>query len=226
MPTQDGKPATRKPKRRQRDNNGHTKPANEAQQKFADEYLKITGKGRITNAALAAYPNQTRPAAGVTGTRLLKHPKVSRIIRKRLERAALRASMTREEAIGLVTEMTDVSLFDLVDSEGQLDIKRAKRLGLDHLISEIDITERHSKDGSMRRTIKYKIHNKLNAIDLLSELRGWKKEPGKNPADAARETFRIMRSKEKYADLSDADLAKYPAEYYQVEVSEILATEK
>ena len=65
----------------------------------------------------------------------------------------------------------------------------------------------------------------MHAMDLLTELTGWKKQPQKNPVDAARETFNLMRQQEQFAQLEPEHLAaliidqKYPT----VTIDEILA---
>lgn len=212
----------RPPKTRQKDNNGHQAPSREAMEIFADAVTTDRGKGRITRAAKKAYPNQKRTSAAKTGSRLLKHPHVAAIIQQRLERAAKRANITRDQVVGMVAEIATGSIFDVLDKDGNLDLDAARKRGVDHLIKEYTPTERHSKDGSSRRTTAYKVNDRLAAIDLLAELKGWKKEPAKNPSDIAREVFRSMRADERYADMTDEDLAKYPAHRFKVPVEELL----
>lgn len=222
MPKTTDKP--RPPARRQKDNNGKQEPSRDAKEVFIDAYTTDRGKGRLTRAAQKAYPNQNKNAAHVTGSRLLRHPTVRQAIEKRLERAARAASITREQAIGMVSEMSSASLFDVLTPNGELDLKKARQMGVDHLIKEYQVVERTSKDGSKRKTVTYKINDRLSAIDLLAELRGWKKEAAKNPATAAAEDYAVMRANPVYADIPDEELAKLQAEIYKVTIPEILAS--
>jgi len=208
---------------RRRDNNGKNTIGKDAREVFVDAFTTDRSKGRIGRAARKAYPNQKRSSAYTTGSRLLKDPKVQAAVLKRLQRAAKRANMTREEAIGMVAEISTASLFDVLTPSGELDLKAAKEKGVDHLIKEYQVVERHSKDGSSRKTVTYKVNDRLSAIDLLAELRGWKKEPAKNPLTAAQESYAVMRAKPDYEDIPDEELAKLQAEIFGVTAAEILS---
>ena len=210
-------------KTRRRDNNGKSAVGKDAREIFADAFTTDRGKGRVTRAAKKAYPNQSHKSAGVTGSRLLKDPRVAAMVEKRLQRAAKAANITREQAIGMVAEMGTSSLFDVLDATGESDLKAARAKGVDHLIKEFQVVERTSKDGSKRRTVTYKVNDRLSAIDLLAELRGWKKEPAKNPLTAAQESYAVMRAKPDYADIPDQELAKLQAEIFGVSIAEILS---
>lgn len=210
-------------KRRRRDSHAKTKPSKDAVDRFVEHFATHSGKGVISDAAQAAYPDQNRASAGVTGSRLLSDPKIQARIQERRERMAKAARTSREQIIALLEEMAFASLMDVLDDTGDLNLLQAIANGQDHLLSEIVVTDRHSKDGSSRRTTKYKLNDRIKAMDLLSELRGWKREPQKNPIDVAREGFRIMRQKEIYKDMPDRELAAYQAQYHDVSVDEILA---
>ena len=233
--TSDGGKKAATPKRRRRDSHVKSKPAQAAAAVFVDALTTDTAKGAITRAAQRAYPNQSKTSAGVTGHRLLKDPKIQEMLAERRKRALASANISRQEIIGLLAQQSTASLADLLNVSGTaLDIPRARALGIDHLLKEITVTERHHTRRSpigkgkyrtethRRVTTKYKIHDPQKAMDLLSEIAGWKREPAKNPADTARETYRIMRQDEKYKDVPDAELAKFPAERFKVTVAEIL----
>lgn len=222
MPKETTPPDKKPAKRRQRDNNGHQVPTQTAMEVFADQYTKDKGKGRVTRAAQVAYPNQKPNSAAVTGSRLLRHPKVDRLIKKRLDRASRMAQVDREALIGMLMEIASASLGDIQNESHEIDWATAKKKGKDHLVKEISVTERHSKDGSSRSTTTYKMYSRHDAIDLLTDILGLKKQPAKNPLDTAREVFKQMRTDEKYSDMSDAELARYPALRFKVPIEDLL----
>jgi hypothetical protein len=213
---------TKKPKRRKRDSHVKTNPAKQAAEKFIEVLTTVPGKGAITRAAKVAYPNQTRGSAATTGHMLLKDPYVQEQVKLRQMACRQLAGVTREDIIGNLLSIIYGSLRDITGADGYIDWETAEARGISHLVQEVEITDRHSKDGSSRRTTKYKLPSKLQAMDLLTEMTGWKRERQKNPIESARENFLIMRAKAEYADLSDEELAKYPAQNHKVSVAEIL----
>lgn len=210
------------PKRRKRDSHVKTKSSKIAAEVFIEHLANDTSKGAVTRAAQAAYPNQNPNSAHATGSKLLQNPTVAENVTRRRLEAAKSAGVTRDMLVGLLMQIATASLADFKNDAGELDWEMAKERGIDHLIHAEDITERHSAIGSYRITRKFKLPDKVRAMDLLAEITGMKKQPGKNPLDSARENFLIMRGKAEYADLSDEELAKYPAQNHKVTVAEIL----
>lgn len=224
MTTQSGEGGKKaaSPKRRKRDSHVKTAPAKRAADTFVDAFVSDTGKGAATRSAQAAYPNQSKISASQTANELLKDPYVIQQIKIRQQTCRTAAVVTREDLIGCLMFIIYGSLDDVIGINGEIDWETARFRGIAHLIQEVDRTERHSKDGSSRVTTKYKLPNKLQAMDLLTEMTGWKKQPAKNPTDAARETYLIMRQNESYKDITDEELAKFPAQRFNVSVAEIL----
>lgn len=146
---------------------------------------------------------------------------VAEEIRKRCERAQ-QHTITRAQIVGRLVEIANASLGDFVDSHGELDMVKARNSKKDHLLKKIRVIKRTSRDGSSRITKEFEIESPLAALDLLAEITGIKKERQKNPIDSARETFQIMRQSERYKDVPDEELAKFPAERFNVSVNEIL----
>ena len=146
---------------------------------------------------------------------------VAEEIRKRCERAQ-QHTITRQQIVGRLVEIANASLGDFVDCHGELDMVKARNSKKDHLLKKIRVIKRTSRDGSSRITKEFEIESPLAALDLLAEITGIKKERQKNPIDSAREVFRIMRQKEQYKDMSNRDLAAYPAQNFNVSVDEIL----
>lgn len=218
------KPATRtrgQPVKHKNTNRGKTVPGQDAKEIFAEAYVNDRGKGRTRRAAQKAYPNQSKNSAYVTGSRLLRDTKVQAAIRSRLERAEKQSDISRKAVEGLLAEQVFSSYTDVL-KDGDLDWAEAIKRGKDHLIRSITVTERHSKDGAYRRSTTYQLVDNQKAAALLADMKGWKREAAKNPADVAADTFRAMRQNPDYAELADEELAKYPAERYGVTVQDIL----
>lgn len=216
-----------KPSQRTRDNHLKLKSSKIAAEVFVDALTTAPRrKGAIARAARIAYPSQNARSARTTGSRLLADPYVQEMVRARLDRAAEAAGITRQELVGLLAQMASASLADVQNARGDLDWDVAKERGVDHLVSQVAVTERHSeqkrknaKTGKFtnrithrRITTTYKMPDKIKAGDLLAELMGWKKQAMKNPVDSARESYEIMRRKQDYADVPDKDLARLAQE--------------
>lgn len=180
------------------------------------------GKGRTRRAAQKAYPNQSKNSAYVTGSRLLRDTKVQAAIRSRLDRAEKQSNISRKAVEGLLAEQVFSSYTDVL-KDGDLDWAEAIKRGKDHLIRRITVTERHSKDGGFRRSTTYELVDNQKAATLLADMKGWKREAGKNPLTAAQESFAVMRAKTEYADIPDGELAKLQAEIFGVSIAEILS---
>lgn len=222
-PTNGGdKEAAPTKRRRKKDSTAKSKRARAAADTFVEHYSKDHSKGAITRAAQAAYPNQSKTSATTTGSRLLRTPHVQELLKKRRDAAARQADAQRAQLVGNLMSIIFMSLDDVLGDNGEINWEIANERGIAHLIQEVDRTERHSKDGSRRVTTKYKLPNKIQAMDLLAELTGWKRERQKNPIESARETYAIMRQDERYRDLPDHELARFPAQRFNVSVAEIL----
>jgi hypothetical protein len=213
---------TKKPKRRRRDSHVKTSPAKAAAEKFIEVLTTNPGKGAITKAAQVAYPNQTRGSAATTGHMLLKDPYVQEQVKIRQQACRQLAAVTRDDIIGMLMAIIYGSHDDVLGKNGEIDWEKARERGIAHLIQDVERTERHSKDGARRVTTKYRLPSKIQAMDLLSEMTGWKRERAKNPVEAAKEVFRIMRQKDQYRDMDDRALAAYPAQNFNVSIDEIL----
>lgn len=193
------------------------------EQKFIGEIVKNGGK-QTAAAMSAGYSPDNPNAAAVTASRLLRKPKISAAVARRMRQAEQAAGITRQQVIGIFAEIAQTSLADVLDKNGELDWKKARRMGKDHLIKSVTVTERHSKDGSYRVSRKYEGYSRLEAGSHLKEIFGLHKQAGRNPGEIALETFRTLRANPDYADLTDEQLAAYPAERYGVSVEELLAS--
>lgn len=213
---------TTQDKRRKRDSHLKTAPAKQAAEKFIEKITTSPGRGAVTRAAQAAYPNQKRNTAAMTGSRLIQDPYVQEQIKIRQQTCRELAGITREDIIGNLVSIIYGAHDDVLGKNGEIDWQKARERGIAHLIQEVERTERHSKDGARRVTTKYKLPSKIQAMDLLTEMTGWKREPQKNPIDLARQTYLVMRQDARYTDVPDAELAAFPAQRFKVSVAEIL----
>lgn len=224
-------------KRRVRDSHLKTKASQRAAEVFVDALTsQPQTKGAIARAARIAYPAQSARSSRVTGSRLLADPTVQAMVARRLESAREAARMTREEAVGLLAQQASASLGDVLNARGEFDLQDARSRGVDHLLKEISVTERHHTKRQRvgkgkgakyvththtRTTTKYKIHDPQKAMDLQADLMGWKKQAMKNPIDSARESFAIMRARPEYKDLSDQTVAQLAQESHGLPASAV-----
>lgn len=223
-PPEDKKRPAKTRTRRSRENHGKTATGKETRDRFIEAFTTdgVT-KGKITRAAQKAYPNQKRTSARISGSLLLKDSYVQDQIRQRQAACAQMAGITRNDLIGNLVATIYVSLDDVMDETGErIDWQKAKDRGIAHLVQEVEVTERHSKDGGSRTTTRYKLPSKLHAQDLLSELTGWKKAPARNPIDVARDLFLNFRQKAQYADVPDEKLMEIAARAVNVNPAEMM----
>ena len=213
---------TTKDKRRKRDSHIKSASAKRAANVFVEAYTADAGKGAAQRAAQIAYPNQSPISASQTANELLKNPYIQQQIQKRQAALAQMTGIDRNTLVNCLMGIIFTSINDIRNETGDIDWKVAQERGIDHLIQEETVTDRHSKDGSSRRTRTVKMPSKIHAMDLLSDLTGWKREPQKNPIDLARQTYLVMRQDARYTDVPNEELAAFPAQRFKVSVAEIL----
>lgn len=169
--------------------------------------------GNATEAARMAGYKGNDVTLGAVGAENLQKPQIKAEITKRTNRLKHRLAMFADlahirkcEIAGMLANIASSSLMDVLNENGELDWNLARERGNDHLVKEVAVTERHSKDGSSRVTTTYKMDDRIRAADLLSDLMGWKREAAKNPIDSAKEMLGILRDDPKFADMDQVML--------------------
>lgn len=185
---------------------------------------RISGKGTIgSNAIEAGYSPKN---ASVSASQALQKPKIQAAIQARIDRACIHAGITNDEIVGMIAEISRHSLADVplpeVMADGKLDWTATKAANVDQLIKEVEITTRHSKDGSKRVTAKFKGYARDWALEQLKEIRGLHKQPGKNPIDAAREAYELAKGDDAFADVPPEKLREIYAQQFGVAASDLI----
>lgn len=162
---------------------------NERHKRFADDYLTdLNG----TRAYRATYPSvKSDSVAAANASRLLKDAKVAAYIAERQQKLQEKTEITTERVL---QEYARLAFFDprkLFDDEGnpkhitELDDDTAAALaGLD-VVKEVD-----QDSGDVSYTKKYKLANKLGALDSLGKHLGM--FDGKGGQDSAKTNNLLM----------------------------------
>lgn len=139
-------------------------------------------------------------------------------IQERMRAATRHAVITRDQVLGRLCEIANASLGDFMDDNDHLDWRKARKAKKDHLITEV--TVRRSKDGASRTT--YKIERPTVALDLIAEIMGLKKQPGKNPVDAAREAWELAKGDDAFIGIDPDKLAEIYAQQFGVSKGDLV----
>lgn len=136
---------------------------------FIEEYLRDFN---ATQAAIrAGYSEKT---AYSQGSRLLKDAEVSEEVKRRLDERAMQA----DEIIDRLTSHARGDMGNFMDIEGvnyQLDLEKAKEMGLTHLIKKVkDRVVMTSKDGEETEThfLEVELYDAQAALEKLGRIRG------------------------------------------------------
>lgn len=131
------------------------------QSAFCDHYILT---GNATDAAVKAGYTQNRDAAAVSGSQLLRNPKVQAEIKRRLGISIASGS----EVLETLTKHARADLTDVLDSQGQLSWTKAKAK---RLLKKLKTkkTIRRTKDGEEIEdiTYEYEIHDPQSALEKL-----------------------------------------------------------
>lgn len=121
-------------------------------QAFANFYIGEASFNATRAAKLAKYTGDGNTLA-VTGSRLLRNAKVSAYINEKLKRCAMSAN----EVLSRLTEIARGNVDDLLDDDGNFNLKIAKQRNKTHLLKKI----------KTKRTLK---QSKTETNEELSEL--------------------------------------------------------
>lgn len=130
------------------------------QELFVQEYLIDFNASRAARAA--GYSEKT---AGVMGHTLLKNPKIQQAIRKAMDERAERTKVTQDKVL---TELAKIAFSDMRsflkwDSYGVTLVSSTE-------LSDADagcVVEVSQKDSQFGRDIRFKLHDKKSALELL-----------------------------------------------------------
>jgi phage terminase small subunit len=169
-------PVKKKAKKR-----GKSEPLKPAHERFFQE---IAAGKSATEAAQIAYPEQTREAAAVTGSRLLRNAKIRERINQHCEDAS---GLTKDEVIGTLTSQMRSDILDAFEDSDSPFIKRLREKQLGHLVKAVTI--KRIVEGSGDVTIPIEItriefHSSQVAATELGRIMGLRQKARENDHDA------------------------------------------
>lgn len=130
------------------------KPKLTSKQKvFVEEYLKCWNTAEASRRA--GYSERT---ARTNGSRLLTNADIKAYIEERLKEKIL----SSDEVLVRLSDQARVDITNFINEEGELDLAKAKRLGVTHLIQEIKVNKR-SGDKSI------KLYSAQSALQLTGK---------------------------------------------------------
>lgn len=184
-------------------------------QKAAQEFVR--NGGNATKAYIAA--GYSPKGAGENQRRLTKDDRFAAAVKAEMAKAAACAGVSTEDVMGQLVRLAFYDPKEFCDKDGHFDYKKAKRKGLTHLIESVEVTERHAKDGTSRRTTKYHLPRKQPALEALMRAMGMEKELAKNPQAEAAKALERLRIE--YPDLDPGRHEQIIAETYGVPIKDL-----
>jgi len=147
---------------------------------FCEFYIQTSNA--TLSAKLAGYKGNSDNSFAVTGSRLLRNPKIRAHLSKRYKEAAMGA----DEVLGRLAKMARASISDFVDEHGVVDWKKVNKEG--YVVKSVTHTKGKSSkielEGKMRALeLIGKAHamftDKIEIMDWREELRKHDVEPSK-----------------------------------------------
>ena len=138
------------------------------QKKFAEGYLE---HGQIKKAAIVA--GYSEKSASSIGSILLRKPAVQAFLKAEMEFDQYMTGITRRNWLmqQKVVGYSDIADYVEFSSSG-VTLKDSKKIPQELLKAISEISETVTKDGG---TVRFKLHNKLDALKMIGEHFGWLK---------------------------------------------------
>jgi len=169
------------------------------QEKFCHEYIANGANAKAAAIAASYSPN----GAEVTGSQLLRHPKVSARIAELTTKAAGPLDMSAEEIVQEASRIARVRVNQVVTfGPGGVNPLSSDGMSEDVLAAVSEVSQTVSAEGG---SIRVKLHDKLAALTLLAKLKGllrdkveltmpWAKELAAMTADELRARADALRA--------------------------------
>lgn len=107
-----------------------------------------------TTAYQTAYPGTSYMVAAANASRLMKKAKIAKPIRQRIQMALANANVTDAEILGAATRQARSSVADVIDENGNFDLKKAKKTGAIDFVKKIKTTKRITEfEGGTAETV-------------------------------------------------------------------------
>jgi phage terminase small subunit len=145
---------------------------NPKQKLFCEEYVTDFN---ATRAYLAAGYKCTENAAAVSGSSLLRKPKIQQYLQQLQQERGNRLEITADRVLQEIAKVAFADLTDVVAFRGdEVAVKKFDEIPEGVTSAIQGVTERVLKDGSVVRAVK--MHDKLRALDMLAMYLGVKSE--------------------------------------------------
>lgn len=137
------------------------------QQAFVREYV-------VDFNATAAYIRAGySPRAARTGSSLLMaNPNIQTAIKRHTDAANTASIMEYTEACEILTAMGRGNVGDYLGDDGAIDIDRIRKV-CPQAVQGIDVTTQVDNDGNVSHITKFRIADRVRALERLAKLRGW-----------------------------------------------------
>jgi hypothetical protein len=174
------------------DEHAKDEPLNPKHEAFAQNFVANGGKRREAAEAAGCTPGM---ASSVAASRMLRSEKV----RERIRELEAQSASSTSEVVGTLASQMRADVADFFEEGENPIVDRARRLGVSHLIKELDITERFIPNGPGREPTrevrtKLKLYDAQAAARTLGKYKGLEVAPKENDADVTRraEGFRAL----------------------------------
>lgn len=145
---------------------------------FCQEYLKDLNQ---TKAYQRAYPDASYETALVNASKLLTNTNIQDRIKQLQEKTQKKAEITRDMLIDELKTLAFSDITTFVDENWSLKNNKDLTIEQRKALSAIEINEQTGEFGS-KKTIKFKLHPKLDAIEKLAKHIGFYEDDNKQKA--------------------------------------------
>ena len=146
------------------------------QERFCLAYVET---GNASEAYRRAYRTENMKALTVNdgASKLLNNPRIAHRVKELQRQAQKRTEVTID---GIIKELAAVGFFDIrsiYHDDGTLKHPKQLEAEVAKGIQEITVRRVVTEEGEMVETVRYKLHNKLQALDMLMKhLGGYEKD--------------------------------------------------
>lgn len=128
---------------------------------------KVVSGDTLTDAYLEAYPNSAKAGARRSASRLMTNVDIVQEIERRKADAARAAQVNEQQIIGELIRVAFGSIGEVLDSDGEFDVEKARRNGSLGLVKRISTSRNRF---GVNRTIE--MYSKMDALAKLAEYIG------------------------------------------------------
>lgn len=171
------------------------------QKKFADLYVGECNLNATRAAIAAGYSEKT---AYAIGSENLKKP----VIRQYIDEQLAKTVASPSEVLSILTAQAKASIADVLDENGELDLKDAKKRGVDRLIKKLKVRKiRNTRTDEVETVYEYEIHDPQAAAVHLGKVHKLFTEKVEHSGSIGFNWADIARDAKDTGNLTDDDAA-------------------